>query len=431
MHILPTTGGLSQARLSAGAALRHLPLTLGLSGVLLLGHFLPPGHDAQRLLQLALLLVFGVALPLRGAWIAAVAAMPPALLVFFVLGLVSSLRAYSPRHAGYELSSLLLLLALALCVAQEMRRDYERALLWVLRLCAAACLLYSCQVLSVYCFSLLSGLQATIEDFAPGFSNYRFLNHAQTVSLPLLVLLAVLDRPAGKARPLWLGLAGFWWALLMLFGARGSIIGLLGAGLAVALLRRRHARALCATLCLTAALGALIYAVFFAALPLALGMQPFGALQDLAQRTAVDAGSGRMPLWRAASGLIAAHPWLGAGPLHFAHYAVDKGAAHPHDWVLQIGAEWGLPALLCLCLAILSAARALLDKVAALAPEDARNHSIGAAWIWIGGAVLVDGLVSGLIVMPLSQLMIALYLGCALAWTRAPAPAPLGPGRRA
>ena len=38
-------------------------------------------------------------------------------------------------------------------------------------------------------------------------------------------------------------------------------------------------------------------------------------------------------------------------------------------------------------------------------------------------AVLVDGLVSGLIVMPQSQLAIALYLGFAIGWVRMSAPA--------
>jgi len=38
-------------------------------------------------------------------------------------------------------------------------------------------------------------------------------------------------------------------------------------------------------------------------------------------------------------------------------------------------------------------------------------------------AILVDGLVSGIFVMPQSQLAIALYLGCAMGWQRTVGPA--------
>jgi hypothetical protein len=39
-------------------------------------------------------------------------------------------------------------------------------------------------------------------------------------------------------------------------------------------------------------------------------------------------------------------------------------------------------------------------------------------------AILVDGLVSGIFVMPQSQLAVALYLGCAIGWHRIAGPAP-------
>lgn len=51
-----------------------------------------------------------------------------------------------------------------------------------------------------------------------------------------------------------------------------------------------------------------------------------------------------------------------------------------------------------------------------LDPKDAKNRTTLAAWLTIGVAILVDGLVSGLVVMPTSQLWIALYIGCAWGW---------------
>ena len=399
---------------------KQLPLALMLSGVLAISYFLPNGHDDQRALELALLLLFcliGLVKVCRGG---AVPLFPvrsnPFLAAFFLLGIWSSARAFSPAHAFYEVSSFVILLMLGLCVARELSRS-AGGLLYVLKICGYGCVLYALKIMIVYMAALVGGFQPEVLDFSPGFSNYRFLNHAQTVTLPLLVLLLMLDRPAGKARPLWCVLAGFWWTLLIVLTGRGTLMGLIAGTVLAYAVRQRHAHAFCRALWLTALLGAAIYAVFFYAIPKACGMEPFGELFNLVQRTVENPTSSRKELWLRALDLISTHPWLGAGPLHYAHDAgVLHTYAHPHNWVLQIGAEWGLPALLCLCLALGTVLLRLLRTARWLAPDDANQHTILTAWIVTGAALLVDGLFSGLIVMPVSQLLIALYLGCAVGW---------------
>jgi hypothetical protein len=126
----------------------------------------------------------------------------------------------------------------------------------------------------------------------------------------------------------------------------------------------------------------------------------------------------RFFIWDNALGLVRQHPWFGVGPMHFAHDAARfRWAAHPHDWVLQIAAEWGLPALLLLCVALFLGMRALVRSRAGMSSIESGNGVLSALLV-SGAAVLVDGLVSGLIVMPQSQLAIALYLGFAIAWVR-------------
>jgi hypothetical protein len=114
--------------------------------------------------------------------------------------------------------------------------------------------------------------------------------------------------------------------------------------------------------------------------------------------------------------MMQASPWLGAGPAHFAHYGRDlpHGTAHPHSWLLQIGSEWGLPALLLLCGAVALAMHKLWQL--RTTTIELKDQTTLAAWLVTGWAILVDGLVSGLIVFPTSQLWIALYLGCAWGW---------------
>jgi putative inorganic carbon (hco3(-)) transporter len=401
---------------------KQLCVTLLLSAVIGVSHFLTAGHNQQRMVQIAFFAVFSllalVSGRVSGLFIEAdQRGLRWSLGGFFALGTVSSLVALSPRHALLELSMLLMLLMLAICIAREVARNSVVYLPLVLKICAITCLAYAIQIVAVYLSALAFGTQPDVNAFAPGFSNYRFLNHAQTISLPLLVLLCLLVKPGGGAKWGMFSLAAFWWTLLFVTSGRGTVVGLV-AGCALAwFLRRRHAHALCKMMLLTALAGLGIYAIFFALIPVAVGFEPFGAVAYVVQRTVDDPASMRGGLWWRAIELIVAHPWLGAGPLHYAHYAIDVQFAHPHDWVLQIGAEWGVPALLCLCSAIGFSMRSLVRTAALISTHDARNQDMLAAWIVMGGAILVDGLVSGLIVMPVSQLLIVLYIGCAAGWS--------------
>jgi O-antigen ligase len=130
----------------------------------------------------------------------------------------------------------------------------------------------------------------------------------------------------------------------------------------------------------------------------------------------------RFFVWGNAVELIRQHPWFGVGPMHFAHDAARfRWGAHPHDWVLQIAAEWGLPALLLLGFALVRGLLALVRSRAGMSSIESGNVVLPALLV-SGAAALVDGLVSGVIVMPQSQLAVALYLGLAIAWVRMSAP---------
>jgi len=173
----------------------------------------------------------------------------------------------------------------------------------------------------------------------------------------------------------------------------------------------------------TALAGLGLYFLFYVLVPLSLGLQPFGFLFSLIDRTIEDPASSRWPLWMRAWEMTRAHPWLGVGPSHFAHYGRDmQVGAHPHNWVLQIASEWGIPALLCLMAAIALGLKKMLAVRGQLEPADSKSYLTLAALLTIAVAILVDGLVSGLIVMPTSQLWIVLYVGCAWGWTASMTP---------
>jgi O-antigen ligase len=416
-----------------GSTLRAMPYSYAALGLALLNFLQPGTHDEQRAFQILFLLAVATLLALgsRASSLASLAT-PGALWLlggFFVLGCASALVSHVPRYAFYEVASFFLLLLLGLAIAAEIARAAAANILLMLQAIGAVCLVYAVRIAAVYALALVTHVQPDAFDLAPGFSNYRFFNHVQTVTLPLLVLLFLLAPPASRVRWLWFALAAFWWTMVGMTAARGTLFGELAGCAAIVLLRRRQCLRFAQWMALTALAGAVLYLVFFVLLPALTGMGAFGELANVVERTVADPASGRERLWRRAFELIAAHPWLGVGPLHFAHYAADlRTGAHPHNWALQVAVEWGLPALSCLVAALGCGARGLIRKGRRIPAADEPNQMVFAAFAATGIAILADGLLSGLVVMPQSQLLIVIYMGCAIGWCASrqalPPPAP-------
>lgn len=381
------------------------------------------GHDDQRCVELGLLALLAAFIVTRRDAADTIAGMNPVarlcLGAFFAIGAVSTLNAWSPTHAIYEWSMLLLLLLAAASLAAGLGRAGGSGLLAVLQCAGAAGALYSLRVVLLYAASLSAGHQLDMQELGVGFSNIRFFNHVQTVLLPLVVLIHLQAPKRSVLRWAWFALAAFWWALLFVSEARASILAL-SAGCVMALVvRRAHARSFLKAMALAALAGGIVYVLGFILLPMLAGLRPFDAASNVLQRTAADPTSRRSLLWLLSFDLIAAHPMLGVGPQHFAHYGASLGwGAHPHNFVLQIGAEWGLPALLCLLGAIGLGMRGLVRSGARIAASDQDGQQILAVLLATGAAILVDGLFSGVVVMPGSQMAIVLYLGWAAGWVR-------------
>jgi O-antigen ligase len=385
------------------------------------------GHDQQRVFEIGALLAASCAiLWLRPAMLTGVWAGPAnkSLAVFFVLGVLGGITAFAPRLAFCEVAMLFLLYMWSLVLAGEIADRGAPAILLVLQALGAVSALYAFQFAPTYAGSFSLGKPIDNGDLTPGFSNIRFFNHVQTSTLPLLILLCCLTPRTSRLRWLWLAVTAYWWMALFATNGRGTLLGAAAGCVAAAVLVRRRALPYLRQVLLTAALGLLAYFFFLTVVPALRGVEGMSSFTFAFERTAADPTSARWPLWHLAMALIAAHPWLGVGPMHFAHYTGHLHiAAHPHDWLLQVGAEWGLPALACLLVAVAFGVRTLWRAGAQIGPDDAANQTIFTALLVGAVAILVDGLVSGIFVMPQSQLAIALYLGCAIGWQRTVGPA--------
>jgi O-antigen ligase len=407
-------------------------------------------HNNQRLMQVGVLLIGAVTVLVRqrrqggalvwpgkvgAAWLGA----------WLLLGAVSSMQSLSPRQAFYEWGSMTLLVMLALAIAAEwmwtgrgneagtaahvesgpdrVAARLRRTMLW----CGYGCVAYVFLAMAYYLIAVIGHVQPSQLMLSPGYDNHRFLNHVQTISLPFLAWLTL---PAGGVadgrahRAMWWRMTAVWWMLLFVTGGRGTVFGI-GVAIVVVLgLYGRAAWPWVRALLTTAAAGLIAYLLLYVALPMAIGLKPFGVLQGVAERSLVDPASGRLDLWRLAWSMIQSHPWLGEGPLHFAHRAMALQAnAHPHDWLLQIAAEWGVPAVGALTAALVCGAMAMWRRGRAVADGDLAGQALRTTLLGGAVATVADACVSGSIVMPMSQLWIVLLVAGSVAWTQSGAAA--------
>jgi putative inorganic carbon (HCO3(-)) transporter len=134
---------------------------------------------------------------------------------------------------------------------------------------------------------------------------------------------------------------------------------------------------------------------------------------SVALRIVAGDDSGRFYLWRLALDDAMQHPWLGIGPMHYAHLP-NLLAAHPHNSLVQWAAEWGFPVTLGMLVAVCALLQRAVRQVAnTTTPNGTTTLLAVAALATIAGGI--DSLVSGTLVMPVSQTWWFIALGCMLA----------------
>jgi O-antigen ligase len=376
------------------------------------------GHDTARLVQL-LVLACACALYAARQFTPRLASPVPHIAVLAAVATLSGASVAAsaiPAMAGRELALFLALAAAVAVTADSLGANARRrAGLAVL----AGCGLYAALLCLLAALAVLSRQPLAWTELAVGFDNYRFFNHAQTVALPLLALLA-LDARRHSAS---------WWVawfsmvvyatFLVCSGARGTVVALAAASLvAGVVLGANTVWPVIRTLLLAGLAGCLLYALTFHALPNWTG-HPLVASPDRSIAS-LSSDNARLHLWRIALDQILSAPWLGVGPMHYAHYPNPK-AAHPHNVYLQVAAEWGLPMLLLLCGMATKGLVRLVLAVRAASSQTVRREGVALFVACI--ALLADGSVSGNFVMPVAQMWIVLCIAWAVAWTRAQGPA--------
>ena len=377
------------------------------------------GHDFARVLQVLLgaICIACIAVVLVRDHRLFMTPMVVCMTLLSALALVSILAAPDVTMATREGALFLGLACVVAVLACRRKNGNDNSDEVLAATVGVAAALYSSLVLMALFINLAHGAALARFGLFAGYNNYRFFNHVQTAMLPLLVIAASLTLHRRIFSCLaWFGLvAGF--ALLMFSGGRATALSLLSGGVLALLVFRRAAFPLLRNLSVGTVAGLVLYTVLFVLLP------SFGnsAVDMVAPQgvAGLESDHSRFYLWKLALTNIRESPWLGIGPMHYAHFVNGK-AAHPHHIYLQVAAEWGVPMLLGLTAASGWGLWRLSRAVSAC--NDPEKMKVGIGLFIALVAIAVDGVFSGNFVMPVSQVWIAVVIGWAVAWTRAQSP---------
>jgi O-antigen ligase len=379
--------------------------------LLVLGICVPfGGHDLQRTIQIALALLallYGLSVN-HGPWLDRPAAIGLALVI--ALGMISSGLAHQPLWAFTEVALFISCGLIAVAFAAVRREGGERLDRVLILIVVLLCLVKSAQYLYAGMLAFTSGQRLLDPDLLlSGFSNKRFYGQFQTFTLPLLALPLLLPTLSRPVRAAVLALLCVWWLIAISGGTRGTWLGLGTAGVLLAALgpggRRWVAWQLAA-----AGGGLLLYWLLFTGLAGYLGIELSSGAGDRLTTSL----SGRGPIWWQAWHMIVERPWLGFGPMQFADIP-NVIAAHPHQAILQWASEWGVPSTLVVIALAWRGGWATLGVLRERGLSTQRVDLLRLCLFAALVAALVQSMVDGVIVMPISQLWLALVVGWLLA----------------
>lgn len=371
------------------------------------------GHDLARALQLPLGLLCAAAWAANPGTVSSDVAWWGGMAL--VLALLAVTVASVPGMAGRELA----LLAGVGAIVAASAASPPKVASWVpwAWVPVAAMGLYAAIVLIIAMAVVAVGQTPSRIDLFVGYVNHRFFSHVLTASIPLLLVVSQLPRATRRLRLAARVVLVLCSSLMFASAGRGTLLAIAGAAALVGLVVRGRAIPALRALGGATAAGALLFLVVFVVAPWAVQGEPTGMADYAPNRLTSDQARGY--LWQVAQGQIQAAPWLGVGPMHYAHLPNAK-AAHPHNLALQLAAEWGTP----LAALVLGAAGwALWCVLRRLRTPglDPQRAAIGVPLALGGVAVLLDAQVSGNLVMPVSQVWSAVLFGGLLAWWRSDA----------
>jgi len=281
---------------------------------------------------------------------------------------------------------------------------------------AIVCCVYLSAI--IYMVAFYTGCIASVIEALPirwpnpffGFSSVRFFNQYQIWGLPLLAIPFISKAPAiCRYKKLLTALLIGWWVLLFASGSKGALLAMVFALSMTLIVYRRESFGFVKVQTVGGIGGLFVYSLLFHLIPLLMSYETTGRTVFHSTEFA------RLALWGKAIDLTIDSPIFGVGPMHYAWYP-NHIAAHPHNSLFQIAAEWGLPALLVVLWLFCYGTYCWLKRFNCQTVKEIKrtDKQIIMALFCSLMAGAAYSLVSGVIVMPLSQILGATIIGLML-----------------
>lgn len=367
-------------------------------------------NDCQRVIQLLLLglvLLDGMFIGLTKTSITPVNTKIK--LSFFTLlafGIASACLSIAPRYAFIEISIFSALCYLALFVARLYRESTEVFIKQLTYALLVSIALYMVSFYTGYVTAMIVKKPLVWPNPFYGFSNIRLFQQYQLWTLGLICLpLLAFDLKKNVRHWLYFTLT-CWWVLLFYAASRGVILAWLIAILLTAIVYKKLAWQFLLINLMNAFSGGCTYLLLFKAIPNWIASNST-VTSSIFRSTFED----RIDLWKVALVMIDNFPLLGVGPMHFHFY--NSFGTHPHNSVLQIASEWGLPAT-AIILAITSYCfYCWMKKFNASQLDNTTkvNKNLSIILFFTIVANCAYSLVDGVIVMPISQVLMFTTIG--------------------
>jgi putative inorganic carbon (HCO3(-)) transporter len=238
------------------------------------------------------------------------------------------------------------------------------------------------------------------------FTHPRFFGQFQSWVIPLLTLPFLWSKKR-FSKPIFSLLfilpAACWITLLIFSGSRGPWLGLVTAIVVTGVLLKKKALPWIISIMIAILGGSLIYWLLFSAQVEGSGIASHtaGRLTNL---------NSRPELWNAAWTMSRDYSLLGVGPQHFSYHLDKILIGHPHMSVLRWAAEYGWISTL-LLLSLMVWAFSSWVKSTKQSKRDDRDLNIRVALTASIITAASHSLVSGVMIMPLSQLMLVVIIG--------------------
>lgn len=384
-------------------------------------HFIPyiELHDCQRVIQLLLLgLVLVDAIFLGWYNSAKIPVRNELQLGFFALlalAIASTAHSLDPRYAVIEVTIFAALCYLALFVAR-LHVEYKEKLVKNLAYAILASIV-------LYMVSFYTGYITAMVFKKPmgwplpfsGFNNIRLFQQYQLWTLGLICL-PLLAFDLKKNIRLWLYFAlTCWWVLLFYAASRGVALGWLIATSLTAIVYKKLAWPFLRIQLINAFTGFSVYHLLFKIISpwVESTIATNEAVRYIVSTSSIfrTSTNDRTDLWKAAYVMIDNFSLLGVGPMHF--YFYTPSGTHPHNSVLQLASEWGLPATLILFSIAGYGFYCWMKKFNAkqLQTTTKFNSNLSIILFFTITASGAYSLVDGVIVMPISQVLMFTMIG--------------------